>query len=102
MEEHITKCYGFGTDGAGVSMMVRHKAERGPDVVEWDCTLVLDCTRAQHDRLQHLIKQDLAKGRAPSRPPLGKGIRLEDMQDWDLGAYMSEISNKLVDDGYNG
>jgi hypothetical protein len=99
MQKHVTKCHGFGTEGAGVTMMVQHKAERGPNVPGWDCTLVLDCTREQHDRLQQLIKQDLAKGRAPTRPPLGEGIRLEDMQDWDLGAYMSVLSNMLVDDG---
>jgi hypothetical protein len=99
MQENITKCYGFGTEGAGISMMVQHKAERGPDVVGWDCTLVLDCTREQHDLLQQLIKRDLAKGRAKRRPELGEGILLENMPDWDLGAYMSTLCNKLVDDG---
>jgi hypothetical protein len=82
-------------------MMVQHKAERGPDVEGWDLTLVIDCTKEQHERLQQLIGHQLAEDRLPNRPDLGKGV--ESGACWDLGVYLSEIgkigSNKQVDDG---
>jgi hypothetical protein len=53
-------------------MEVQHKAERGPNVDDWDLTLVIDCTEEQHDRLQELVVLDLAKDRLPNRPDLGK------------------------------
>jgi hypothetical protein len=55
MCKFITKCYGMGLEGRGVAMMVRHKAERGPDVDGWDLTLVIDCTKEKHERLQELL-----------------------------------------------
>ena len=84
-----TKCYGMGLPGRGVTMMVRHKAERGPKVNGWDLTLVIDCTKEQHERLQKLIGHHLARGRSSNRPDLGKGV--EGGACWDLGAYMSEL-----------
>ena len=97
MCELITKCYGMGLEGRGVTMVVRHKAERGADVEGWDLTLVIGCTKEQHERLQELIGHQLAEDRLMNRPDLGKGV--ESGACWDLGVYMSEISNKLVDDG---
>jgi hypothetical protein len=61
MCEFITKCYGMGLEGRGVTMVVRHKAERGPDVDGWDLTLAIDCTKEQHKLLQELIVLNLAK-----------------------------------------
>jgi hypothetical protein len=78
-------------------MKVQHKAERGANVEGWDLTLVIDCTKEQHERLQELIGHQLAEDRLVNRPDLGKGV--EGGACWDLGVYMSEISNKLVDDG---
>jgi hypothetical protein len=52
-------------------MMVRHKAERGPKANGWDLTLVIDCPKEQHERLQELIGHQLAEGRSPNRPDLG-------------------------------
>jgi hypothetical protein len=74
MCDFITKCYGMGLEGRGVAMNVRHKAERGPDVQGRDLTLVIDCTKEQHERLQELIALDLAKDRLPNRPDLGKDV----------------------------
>jgi hypothetical protein len=88
MCEFTTKCYGMGLEGRGVAMMVRHKAERGPDVEGWDLTLVIDCTK-EHGRLQELIGHQLAKDRQVNRPDLGKGV--ESGACWDLGVYLSEI-----------
>jgi hypothetical protein len=96
MCELITKCYGMGLEGRGVAMKVQHKAERGPNVEGWDLTLVIDCTKEQHERLQKLIGHQLAEDRLVNRPDLGKGV--EGGACWDLGVYMSEISNKLVGD----
>ena len=89
MCELTTKCYGMGLEGRGVTMMVQHKAERGPDVEGWDLTLVIDCTKEQHERLQELIGHQLAEDRLVNRPDLGKGV--ESGACWDLGAYMSEL-----------
>jgi hypothetical protein len=68
MCDFIAKGYGMGLEGRGVTMLVRHKAERGPDVDGWDLTLVIDCTKEQHERLRELIVLDLAKDRLPNRP----------------------------------
>jgi hypothetical protein len=62
--------------------------------------LVIDCTPAQHDHLQELIKESLSSGDWESpRPELGQGIALEGLPSWDFGVYQSERSNKLIDDG---
>jgi hypothetical protein len=89
MCELTTKCYGMGLEGRGVTMMAQHKAERGADVEGWDLTLVIDCTKEEHERLQELIALDLAKDRLPNRPDLGKGV--DSGECWDLGVYLSEI-----------
>jgi hypothetical protein len=79
-------------------MEVQHKAERGANAEGWDLTLVIDCTKEQHERLQELIGHQLAEDRLVNRSDLGKGV--ESGACWDLGVYMSEISkHKLVDDG---
>jgi hypothetical protein len=70
-------------------MKVQHKAERGPHVEGWDLTLVIDCSKEQHERLQELIALDLAKDRLKIRPDLGKDV--DSGACWDLGVYMSEI-----------
>ena len=44
------------------------QTERGADVEGWDLTLVIDCTKEQHERLQKLIGQQLAEDRLPNRP----------------------------------
>jgi hypothetical protein len=90
MCEFITRCYGMGVEGRGVTMMApQHKAEKGPNVNGWDLTLVIDCTKEQHERLQELIGHQLAEDRLVNRPDLGKGV--ESGACWDLGAYMSEL-----------
>jgi hypothetical protein len=71
----IPKCYTawvMGIDGRGVTMMVQHKAERGPDVDGWDLGLVIDCTKEQHKCLQKLVVLHLAKDRLSNRPHLGE------------------------------
>jgi hypothetical protein len=74
-------------------------AEPGPGVKGWDASLVIDCTSAQHDHLQKLIKESLSSGDWESpRPELGEGIFLEGLPSWDFGVYQSELSNKLIDD----
>jgi hypothetical protein len=79
--------------------MVQHKAEPGPGVKGWDASLVIDCTPAQHDHLQKLIKESLSSGDWKSpRPELGEEIFLEGLPSWDFGVYQSELSNTLIDD----
>jgi hypothetical protein len=90
MCEYITKCYGMGLEGRGVTMLVQHKAERGPSAEGWDLTLVIDRTKEQHERLQQLIGHQLAEERSMSRSDLGKGV--ESGACWDLGVYLSEIA----------
>jgi hypothetical protein len=97
MCEFITKCHGMGLEGRGVTTKVQHKAERGPNVDGWDLTLVIDCTKEQHERLQKLIGHQLAEDRLPNRPDLGKDV--DSGARWDLGVYMSELANTLVGDG---
>jgi hypothetical protein len=89
MCEYITKCYGMGLEGRGVTMLVQHKAERGPNAEGWDLTLVIDCTKEQHERLQQLIGHQLAEDRLMNRSDLGKDV--ESRARWDLGVYLSEI-----------
>ena len=57
-----------------MTMKVQHKAERGANVEGWDLTLVIDCTKEQHERLQALVVLDLAKDHLPNRPDLGKDV----------------------------
>jgi hypothetical protein len=85
-----TKCYDMGLAGRGVTMVVRHKAERRPDVDGWDLALAIDCPKEQHgERLQELIGHYLAEGRSSNRPDLGKGV--ESGACWGFGVYMSEL-----------
>jgi hypothetical protein len=75
-------------------------AEPGPGVKGWDASLVIDCTPAQHDHLQELIKESLSSGDWESpRPELGEGIFLEGLPSWDFGVYMSQVNQTLIDDG---
>jgi hypothetical protein len=95
-----TRSYGMGLDGRGITSMTQHMAEPGPGVKGWDASLVIDCTPAQHDHLQELIKWSLSSGDWKSpHPELGQGIALEGLPSWDFGVYQSERSNKLIDDG---
>ena len=68
----------MGLDGRGVTSMTQRMAEPGPGVKGWDASLVIDCTPAQHDHLQNLIKESFSSGDWESpRPELGQGIFLE-------------------------
>jgi hypothetical protein len=77
--------------------MAQHMAEPGPGVKGWDVSLVIDCTPAQHDDLQELIKGSLSGDWKSPRPEFGQGIFLEGLPAWDFGVYQSERAKKSIE-----
>ena len=69
MRELITKCYGMGLEGRGVTMLVQHKAERGANVEGWDLALVIDCTNQGAARASTEADWASTGRRPPGEPP---------------------------------